>query len=431
VLKAIKVRLYPTTEQELALGKSFGCARWYWNYGLNACIQHYEQTGKSLHLSVYKAYLPTLKVKNPWLKEDCYSSVLQCVAINLDKAYKNFFAGRAKFPKFKSKHQRQSIQYPQNVKVVGNLLSIPKIGEVKAVLHRSIEGKLKTVTISKTPTDKYFASILCEVKSDVETPWQGVCTIGGKTIGIDLGLKDFAIVHDGSEVQKHSNPKHLRRHEKNLARKQKKFARKVKGSNSRNKYKKLVGKVYEKVSNSRQDFLHKLSRKLVNESQVIVVENLHIKGMIQNRKLAKSISDVGWGMFVNFLDYKLKAKDGQLVEIGRFFPSSKTCSSCSHVIDELPLLMREWDCLKCGTHHDRDGNAALNIRNQGIRILQTNGEPLAVDGFPGISKVANPKGGGNPVIADGGCVRPPTRKGKGQRSMKSEAHTVPVRVGVG
>jgi putative transposase len=203
---------------------------------------------------------------------------LQCVAINLDKAYKNFFAGRAKFPKFKSKHQRQSIQYPQNVKVVGNLLSIPKIGEVKAVLHRSIEGKLKTVTISKTPTDKYFASILCEVKSDESQP------IGGKTIGIDLGLKDFAIVHDGSEVQKHSNPKHLRRHEKNLARKQKKFARKVKGSNSRKKYKKLVAKVYEKVSNSRQDFLHKLSRKFVNESQVIVVENLHIKGMIQNRK---------------------------------------------------------------------------------------------------------------------------------------------------
>ncbi|BAZ25906.1 transposase [Kalymmatonema gypsitolerans NIES-4073] len=153
--------------------------------------------------------------------------------------------------------------------------------------------------------------------------------------------------------------------------------------------------------------------------------------MVRNRKLAKSISDVGWGMFVNFLDYKLKAKEGQLIEIGKFFPSSKRCSCCLNVIDELTLDMREWDCPKCGTHHDRDGNAALNIRNEGIRILENNGEPLAVDGFPGISKVAFPLGGGNPVIADGGCVRPPTHKGKGQRSMKSEAHTVPVRVGVG
>ncbi|KAB8319755.1 IS200/IS605 family element transposase accessory protein TnpB [Tolypothrix campylonemoides VB511288] len=400
MLKAVKVRLYPTTEQQEALAKSFGCARWYWNYALNACIQHYEETGKSLKLNVYKAYLPQLKVEHPWLKEDCYSAVLQCVAINLNKAYSNFFEGRAKFPKFKSKHHEQSIQYPQNVKVVGDCLEIPKIGVVKAVLHRPIEGKVKTVTISKTPTDKYFASILLIGDGEV-----GFVS-GNKTLGIDLGLKDFAIVHDGEEVTKHSNPKHLKRHEKNLARKHKKFTRKVKGSNSRNKYKKLVAKVHERVSNSRQDFLHKLSRKLVDESQIIVVENLHIKGMVRNRKLSKSISDVGWGMFVNFLDYKLKAKDGQLIEIGRFFPSSKTCSCCGHVVDELTLDIREWHCPKCEIHHDRDGNAALNIRKEGLRILQNNG-------------------GGNPVIADRGCVRPPTRKGKGQRSMKSEAHTVP------
>jgi putative transposase len=405
VLKAIKVRLYPTTEQEIALAKSFGCARWYWNYALNACIQHYEETGKSLRLSVYKAYLPQLKSEYPWLKEDCYSAVLQCVAINLNKAYASFFEGRAKFPRFKSKQHKQSIQYPQNVKVVGDCLDVPKIGAIEAVFHRPIEGKLKTVTISKTPTDKYFASILCEIEDD--TSQQS----GDRTLGIDLGLKDFAIVHDGNEFTKHSNPKHLKRHEQNLARKQKKFAKKVKDSNSRNKSKKLVAKVHERVSNSRQDFLHKLSRKLVNESQVIVVENLHVKGMVRNPKLSKSISDVGWGMFVNFLDYKLKQKNGQLVEIGRFFPSSKTCSCCGHVLDELTLDIREWDCPSCGTRHDRDGNAALNIRNEGIRILL-------------------PKGGGNPVLADGGCVRPPTRKGKGQRSMKSEAHTVPVRVGV-
>ena len=271
--------------------------------------------------------LPQLKVEHPWLKEDCYSSVLQCVAINLNKAYTNFFEGRAKFPRFKSKHHKQSIQYPQNVTAVGHCLNIPKIGEVKAVFHRPIEGKIKTVTISQTPTDKYFASILCEVE-DAKTK-QGP----DKILGIDLGLKDFAIVNDGEQVTKYSNPKYLKRHEKNLARQQKKLARKTKGSKSREKSKKQVAKVYEKLSNSRQDFLHKLSRKLVDEASVIVVENLHVKGMVRNRKLSKSISDVGWGMFVNFLDYKLKQKDSQLVELDRFFPSSKKCCCCNHVVD--------------------------------------------------------------------------------------------------
>ncbi|WP_414587211.1 RNA-guided endonuclease InsQ/TnpB family protein [Scytonema sp. PCC 10023] len=393
MLKAVKVRLYPTTEQQESLAKSFGCARWYWNYALNACIQHYEETGKSLNLSVYKAYLPQLKVEHSWLKEDCYSAVLQCVAINLNKAYTNFFEGRAKFPRFKSKHHKQSIQYPQNVKVVGDCLDVPKIGVVKAVFHRPIEGKIKTVTISKTPTDKYFASVLCEVEDSTNQP------SGDKILGIDLGLKDFAIVHDGKEVTKYSNPKHLKRHERNLTRKQKKLARKVKGSKSRNKYRKVVAKEHEKVSNSRQDFLHKLSRKLVDDSQVIVVENLNVKGMIRNRKLSKSISDVGWGMFVNFLDYKLKRKDGQLVEIGRFFPSSKMCSCCGHVIDELQLDVREWSCPSCNAFHDRDGNASLNIRNEGIRILSN--------------------GGGNPVIAE--PRRSKTNKPKGRKASVNDA----------
>ncbi|WP_442944832.1 RNA-guided endonuclease InsQ/TnpB family protein [Nostoc sp.] len=367
MLKAVKVRLYPTTEQRESLARSFGCARWYWNYALNACIQHYEQTGKSLKMSVYKGLLPQLKLEYPWLKQDCYSSVLQCVAINLDKAYKNFFEGRAKFPKFKSKFHKQSIQYPQSVTVVDDNLKIPKIGEVKAVFHRVFKGIIKTVTISKTATDKYLASILVEVEcSDNKLS-------GDKILGIDLGLKDFAIVHDGEEFTKYSNPKHLKCHERNLSRKQKKFARKVKGSKSRHKHKKLVAKVHERVSNSRQDFLHKLSRKLVNESQIIVVENLHIKGMVRNRKLSKSISDVGWGMFINFLDYKLKDSLGQLVEIDRFFPSSKTCSCCGHVARQLPLDIREWDCPKCKSHHDRDGNASQNIRTEGIRILSMDG----------------------------------------------------------
>ncbi len=381
MLKAVKVRLYPTPEQELALAKSFGCARWYWNFTLNACIQHYQETGNSLKLATYKGMLPQLKKEYPWLKEDCYSSVLQCVAINLDKAYKNFFEGRAKFPRFKSKHHQQSIQYPQSVTVVNQTLKVPKIGEIKAIFHREITGTIKTVTISKTPTNKYFASILCEVEA-IELKESG-----DKIIGIDLGLKDFAIVHDGENVTKYANPKHFKRHQKNLARKQKKLSRKTKGSKSRAESKKIVAKVHERIANSRQDFLHKLSRKLVNESQVIVVENLNVKGMVKNRKLSKAISDVGWGMFVNFISYKLQQRSGKLIEIGRFFPSSKTCSCCGYLIDELPLDIREWDCPNCNTDHDRDVNAALNIRNEGNRILT--------------------EGGGNPVFADGGCVSPP------------------------
>jgi transposase, IS605 OrfB family, central region len=401
VLKAIKVRLYPTPEQELGLAKSYGCARWYGNFALNACIQHYQETGKSLKLAVYKGMLPQLKKEYPWLKEDCYSSVLQCVAINLNKAYQNFFEGRAKFPRFKSKHHKQSIQYPQSVTVVNQNLKVPKIGEIPAIFHREITGTIKTVTISKTPTNKYFASILCEVEATE------LKELGDKIIGIDLGLKNFAIVHDGESVTKYANPKHLKRHQKNLARKQKKLSRKTQGSKSRAESKKNVAKVHERIANSRQDFLHKLSRKLVNESQVIVVENLNVKGMVKNRKLSKAISDVGWGMFVNFVNYKLQQRSGKLIEIGRFFPSSKTCSCCGYLVDELPLDIREWHCPNCHTHHDRDENAALNIRNEGIRILT--------------------EGGGNPVFADGGCVSPPACKSKGHRSVNSEAYTDPIR----
>ncbi|VXD14746.1 transposase (fragment) [Planktothrix serta PCC 8927] len=363
------------------------------NYALNTCIQHYQETGKSLKLASYKGMLPQLKKEYPWLKEDCYSSVLQCVAINLDRAYKNFFEGRAKFPNFKSKHHKQSIQYPQSVTVNGECLKVPKIGEIKAIFHREITGKIKTVTISKTSSNKYFASILCE------TELSGVKESGDQVIGIDLGLKEFAIVHDGDSATKYANPKHLNRHHKNLARKQKKLSRKTQGSSAREKFRKIIAKVHEKIANSRQDFLHKLSRKLVNESQVIVVENLNVKGMVKNRKLSKAISDVGWGKFVNFIDYKLKQKNGELVEIDRFFPSSKTCSSCGYILDELSLDIREWDCPNCHAHHDRDENAALNIRNEGIRILT--------------------EGGGNPVFADGGCVRPDNRKVKGHRSVNS------------
>ncbi|MEA5545931.1 RNA-guided endonuclease TnpB family protein [Limnoraphis robusta CCNP1324] len=375
--KALKVRLYPTPNQQVLLSQHFGCARWWWNYALNKSIETYKETGKSLGQSALNAFLPKLKKAEEtlWLSE-CYSQVCHATTLNLTTAYKNFFAGRARFPRYKSKHGKQSIQYPQNVKVLENFVQFPgKLGTVKAKLHREIEGKIKTVTVSLDPSGKYFAAILTETEGKNPT-----VSTEGRVIGVDLGLTHFAITSDGNKVSKYNNPRHLAKHEKNLKRKQQKLAKKQKGSNSRNKAKKTVAKVYERVTKSRQDFLHKLSRKLVNENQVVVVENLNVKGMVRNHNLAKAISDAGWGIFTNFLAYKLEQKGGKLVEIDRWFPSSKLCSNCYYQIDELPLDIREWTCPHCGTRHDRDGNAAKNIRAEGIRIIQTDGTAVSANG---------------------------------------------------
>ena len=384
--KAVQVRLYPSKEQETLLAQAFGCARWWWNYALNKSIETYKETGKGLGQVALNALLPKLKKQKDteWLTE-CYSQVLQATTLNLTTAYKNFFDKRAGFPRFKSKHGKQSIQYPQNVKIVDGNIKLPgNIGIVKAKIHRTIEGKIKTVTVSKTPSGKYFASILTELEGDAPTITEG------KIYGVDLGLKHFAVVTDGEKVSKYDNPKHIAKHEKNLQRKQKKLARKVKGSNSRNRYRKVVAKVYERVSNSRQDFLHKLSYKLVSDSQAVIVENLNVKGMVSNHKLAKAISDCGWGTFTNFLDYKLERKGAKLVEIDRWFPSSKLCSNCFYQVSEMPLDVRQWTCPHCGTHHDRDGNAAINIRAQGIRMLKAEGSAASAVGGEVRPKMGRP-----------------------------------------
>lgn len=375
--QAVKVRLYPTTEQQEILSQHFGCSRWWWNHALNLCIETYKATGKSLNQSALNALLPKLKKQEEteWLSE-CYSQVLQATTLNLVTAYKNFFAGRAKYPRFKAKKNKQSIQYPQSVKVVNGSLKFPgHVGLVKAKIHRDIEGTIKTVTVSMNPSGKYYAAILIELEGDYPTPHTD-----GKVAGVDLGIKDFAIVHDGIKTSKFANPRHLAKHERNLKRKQQKLARKVLGSNSRNKARKLVARVHERVSNVRQDYLHKLSRKLVDDNQVIVVESLNTKGMVRNHKLAKAISDVGWGMFVNFLQYKLDREGKVLVEIDRWFPSSKLCSNCHYQVGELPLDVRTWTCPSCGTHHDRDENASQNIRAEGIRMLSVLGTRTAADG---------------------------------------------------
>ncbi|MEB3190976.1 MAG: RNA-guided endonuclease TnpB family protein [Snowella sp.] len=358
--KAYKYRIYPNTEQQIALAKSFGCCRWFWNYSLNLCQETYTATGKGLSRFAIQQLLPQLKKEHEWLT-DAYSQCLQVVALNLSTAYRNFFDKRARLPRFKSKHGRQSISYPANVKLEGDYLKLPKIGLVYCVRHREFEGTIKTVTISKNPDGKYYASVL--VDDGKETP---ETSTDGKAIGIDLGLIHFCITSNGS---KYDNPKHFAKHQRNLKRKQKKLSRKQKGSETRQNAKNKVAKVHSKISRCREDFLHKLSRKIVNENQVIAVENLNVKGMVRNHNLAKAISDCGWGIFCTMLKYKAENEGKTYIEIDRWFPSSKTCNVCLNQVGSLPLDIRSWTCEHCQTNHDRDINASINIRNEALRIL--------------------------------------------------------------
>ena len=360
----MKVRLYPTPEQKQLLAKQFGCSRFWWNQALGLQYKHRSTEGRWLKRTELNAMLPQLKKELPWLKTDCYSQVLQATTKHLEQAMKNWFEGRAKKPRFKAKKNKQSISFPQNVLVIGNQIKVPKVGLIEAKFTKEIEGEIKTVTISVTASGKYYASISLDLKDkEIKSSTDGTVT------GIDLGLKDYVTCYNGTNSYSVQHPKWLKRHERNLRYQQKQLSRRKKGSNRRNKARLLVARVHERLSNARQDFLHKLSRKITDESQVVVVENLNIKGMVKNRKLSKAIAQSGWSMFINFLDYKLKHKGGALVEIERFFPSSKLCSSCAYKYEELQLQEREWTCKACKTRHLRDENAAKNIRLEGIRII--------------------------------------------------------------
>ncbi|MGA9377446.1 MAG: RNA-guided endonuclease TnpB family protein, partial [Phormidium sp.] len=365
MLTGLKVRLYPNKEQQIALAQNFGCCRFVWNYYLNKSNTQYQETGKGLSYCDMAKNLTQLKKQEDflWLK-DASSSALQQSLKNLEAAFKNFFEHRAKFPKFKGRHQKQSLRYPAGCSIKGNGIQLPKLGIVKAVISQKISGKIKSVTVSKDSTDKYFAAILLEVEDSLTSK-------EGKISGIDLGLNSLVTVFDGETTYKVDPIKPTRKYAKRLRCRQKSLSRKKLGSHNRKKQVKKVAKVHQKIANTRQDFLHKLSHQLVSENQAVVVENLCVKGLARTN-LAKSILDAGLSMLVNFLGYKLKRVGGILVEVDRFFPSTKLCNCCKYKNDSLTLKDREWVCPKCQTHHDRDENAAKNIREEGIRILSTN-----------------------------------------------------------
>ncbi|MFB2922558.1 RNA-guided endonuclease InsQ/TnpB family protein [Aerosakkonema funiforme] len=374
MLKAVKVRIYPTDEQKTHLAQAFGCVRWVWNQSLQVMSATYKQTGKGISALAMKKQIPVWKTEHKWLKE-CYSQCLQQSVLNLSQAFINFFDGRAKYPTFKSRNGRQSIQYPQNVKILNDSqIEFPgNLGKVKAKIHRHCVGKLKTVTVSKLPDGRYYASLLLDDEVAKPSP-----SAEGKAIGIDLGLIDFAVTSDGS---KFNNPKCLKKHERNLKRKQRKLSRKKdKTTNKRRKAKVALAKVHSKISRVREDFLHKLSRKIVNENQVIVVEDLAVKNMVKNHNLAKSIDDAGWGMFQTMLKYKAEEKGKIYLEIGRFFPSSHLCNATLLPIAKMDLSVRSFLCPHCSVHHDRDVNAAINIKNEGLRILALGTSVTALGG---------------------------------------------------
>jgi putative transposase len=365
MLNVLKARIYPNQQQEIALNRNLGCARFVWNYYLNKTKNQYQEIGKGMTYCQMAKDLTQLKKLSDfeWLQEST-AATLQQVLKNLESALKNFFSKRVKFPKFKSKYKKQSIRYPEGCLIKNNGLKLPKLGIVKAKLSKEISGKIKSVTVSKTSTGKYFASILFE-SEDL------MINKTSKVSGIDLGLSSLVTVFDGEKTYKIDSIKPTRKYTKRFKRRQQKLSRRVKGSNNRKTAIKEVAKIHEKITNTRQDFLHKLSRKLVDENQVIVAEDLCLKGLVRT-KLAKSIHDAGFGMLLNFLSYKLEREGGKLVQVDRFYPSTKTCSCCGFKNDLINLSVRDWVCPNCQTHHDRDENAAKNLRQEGLRILLAN-----------------------------------------------------------
>ena len=360
ILRAYKYRAYPTKEQEVLLTKHFGCSRWIYNYALDKKIKSYQQEKKSLSRFQIQKDIPSLKKTDgtEWLKE-VNSQTIQASLENLDKAFTKFFRDKKGFPKFKSKHDnRQSFSVPQNgiVDFETSTISLPKFkNPIKCKLHRRFEGNSKTVTVSKTPTGKYFVSVLVEVNEELPVlkPIDE-----NKAVGLDLGIKTFAVLSNGDEIQ---NPRNLKKSLKKLKKLQRRVSKKVKGSNNRKKAVKKLAILHEKVSNKRNDFLHKVTAKLVSEHDTLCLETLKASNMIKNHKLAQALSDISIGRFNVILEYKAKWNGVNILRIGQFTPSSRMCT-CGVVNKELKLSDRVWTCKACGVTHERDELAANNIK---------------------------------------------------------------------
>ena len=367
--KAYKFRLYPTPAQKILLAKTFGCARLVYNHWLDRKISQYKEGQTTLRYTFCAKELTVLKKTEEYafLKE-VDSIFLQQSLRHLDQAFQNFFNQTKKgFPKFKSKRNRKNsystVCVNQNILLSEGYLKLPKIGQIKVKQHREIHESyvLKSVTVSQSPSGKYHASLLFEYENQV--PERKLHTF----LGLDFSMNGLYKDSEGNEAE---YPKYYRKWEKKLKREQRKLSHMQKGSRNWEKQRIKVARLHEKVANQRKDFLHKRSREIVNTYDCVCIEDLDMKAMARSLHFGKSVHDNGWGMFTSFLKYKLEDQGKQLIRIDKWFPSSQTCSVCGYKNTETKdLHVREWDCPNCKSHHDRDLNAAINIRREGMRII--------------------------------------------------------------
>ena len=358
MLQAYKYRMYPNRAQVASLMQHIHACRFVYNYSLEQKVRAYEQDGRKLSCYDLNNRLPALKEEHPWLKE-VNSQSLQSANKNLDNAFTRFFREKKGFPKFKSKKNPvQSFQVPQHYTVdfEQGRVKLPKISAIKTILHRPFTGKMKYATVSVTSTGKWFISILVDDRSPEPEPASFTLDT---TLGIDVGLTDFATLSTGEKVE---NPRFLKKSLQRLKVLQRQVSRKKRGSKNRKKAIQRLARCHEKIANQRNDLLHKLSYRGVSENQAIAIESLNVSGMQKSHCLAQSISDVSWSTFFTILEDKCQKYGKTLLKIGRLEPSSKICTCCGYIKQDLTLNDREWICPDCGTHHDHDINAAINIK---------------------------------------------------------------------